>query len=1252
MELKEVYQKRRDSRIVDYFYNGTDKNEQLSNFHKLSILNSPQNGTDFKVENNEKNKMKDMILRLVKQDPQLKSLLYDELGTAKSNESSSDKQIFNFESLLPLILFDQTELIKEMKSKLGKSNFLLLYGNSGLGKIVSSLLYAKSVDQSLKICKIIPSNNEETILNEYKKLVGEKNSLAKSELLEEFRYFLEENRDETSTIRSLILIIFSNVQFDAFLDYIQELPITPNFKFIVTTDSKKVLKRLNSCKNSCFETIHFTPWLIDEKLSTLLQSKISQNQTIEKIIKIIETTKLILSPFNLSQVITLVQKIQLESQSSLIPEIKNQNELKFELYNRVVLHARKHMKDVKDIMFILSELDPNYIDLKFIHDIISSNIEKEIFDEILELLRTNLIVRINKVQNENYLTLHRLTKEELNAYLKKRKYENFDIKLQILVTINKYYSKLFENKNNELIDRKNIHNHGLLFVNNFYKIKNKLEFSNIYCELLDNVAKYYEIVLCDFKKSLTFYNKSLQIRKKVCKNSDRTEIAISLHNLGNVYDKMADYKKALDFKQKSLKLVRDLDEIDGPESAFILNSIGNTLMNINEIEKALDSYEQSLEIRNRLYMGDHPDIAQSLSQIGMVHQKLGDYKTSIEYFEKSLEIRKELHKEIHSTIMTLLTDIAFSNFMLNDYNKSLEYYKLALELSRILFDSSSSSKNYSIAIIFKQIGILNQMLNEFEKALENYKQSLEIFKKFYKKSHLDIADILSRIASAYADLCDYNRCLEYYKLSLEMRIYLFDSQKESEYTELQNLRAFYREVAQNLKNIAISYKNLNKYEQALEYFEKSLDLSNKINDKKNEADEEKLYYQIAKFYSELGDNYKALDFYKKTLNLAKKWTPDDTPYMANLYNYIGNSFNSIGEYNDALINFEQCLELRKSIYEENHADIASCTFSIACVYENLDDKEKALEYFKQYLDQRMSLYKGDHPIIEQALCKLGNLYEKMNQSKKAIEYFKISLEMKKKIYSNQDLEIATLLSNIGNSYRNLDDHEKSLEYYKLSIEIMINHFKNKDDSDLAKLFFNIGLAYEKSEMYENALKSYEKCLEMRKRLYANIHADIAHVLFRIGCVYLTQMDYFKGLEYLKLCLEMRKIIHNNVAHLDLITSLEFVANVFKKLSNFEKAVEFYIESLEMRKTLLKLSANDSELLEKQLDIANLMNKIGGLYKRSSEYQNALDFYNQSSDEFEKIFKKKAVQSSDDNKSYVEAKWNSIKENIEKLKEQN
>ncbi|CAF4778052.1 unnamed protein product, partial [Rotaria socialis] len=87
----------------------------------------------------------------------------------------------------------------------------------------------------------------------------------------------------------------------------------------------------------------------------------------------------------------------------------------------------------------------------------------------------------------------------------------------------------------------------------------------VYNELLENASHdsdrafiYNQLGLMkysqgEYQQAVTFYEKSLQICKKIL-SPDDPELATRYNNIGGVYDNMGEYSKALEYYEKSLKI--------------------------------------------------------------------------------------------------------------------------------------------------------------------------------------------------------------------------------------------------------------------------------------------------------------------------------------------------------------------------------------------------------------------------------------------------------------------------------------------------------------------------------------------------------------------------------------------------------------------------------------------------------------------------------------------------------------------------
>jgi predicted ATPase/DNA-binding winged helix-turn-helix (wHTH) protein len=139
----------------------------------------------------------------------------------------------------------------------------------------------------------------------------------------------------------------------------------------------------------------------------------------------------------------------------------------------------------------------------------------------------------------------------------------------------------------------------------------------------------------DYPAAKAFCEESLAIRREL---GDRSGVAGSLGNLGNVAVNQGDHSTARALQEQSLEIYRELGDRFG--TANTLNNLGVVALNQGDYPAARALHEESLAISREL--GNQHSIALSLSNVGHVALDQGDYPAAKALLEESLAIRREL----------------------------------------------------------------------------------------------------------------------------------------------------------------------------------------------------------------------------------------------------------------------------------------------------------------------------------------------------------------------------------------------------------------------------------------------------------------------------------------------------------------------------------------------------------------------------------------------------------------------------------
>jgi diguanylate cyclase (GGDEF)-like protein len=133
---------------------------------------------------------------------------------------------------------------------------------------------------------------------------------------------------------------------------------------------------------------------------------------------------------------------------------------------------------------------------------------------------------------------------------------------------------------------------------------------------LSNTGFVLSSLMADYDQALSVQLESLALRERL---GDKNAIALSMNNIGIIYDRTGDYDKALDYFQKALELRKN----SGAQNriAATLTNIGDVYLEKREYQKALDAQEEGLMLRKRV--GDKEGTAFSLQRLGKIYLEMG-----------------------------------------------------------------------------------------------------------------------------------------------------------------------------------------------------------------------------------------------------------------------------------------------------------------------------------------------------------------------------------------------------------------------------------------------------------------------------------------------------------------------------------------------------------------------------------------------------------------------------------------------------
>jgi tetratricopeptide (TPR) repeat protein len=154
--------------------------------------------------------------------------------------------------------------------------------------------------------------------------------------------------------------------------------------------------------------------------------------------------------------------------------------------------------------------------------------------------------------------------------------------------------------------------------------------------------------------------------------------------------------------------------------------------------------------------------------------------------------------------------------------------------------------------------------------------------------------------------------------------------------------------------------------------------------------------------------------------------------------------------------------------------------------------------------------------------------------------------------------------------------------------------ENEDDT-IAERIFKVIELYKKADLWASKT-------DYDKEKYCDLLFDYAQFLEKYGLYRDAEIVY---LRQIPLAEELYGAEHDNIA-----TSYNNIGEVYRKQSDYGKAMEYYFKALEIDKKLL---------VEEHSDTATYYNNIGLVYHEQGDYDKALEYYQKALELYKKDF---------------------------------
>ncbi len=189
-----------------------------------------------------------------------------------------------------------------------------------------------------------------------------------------------------------------------------------------------------------------------------------------------------------------------------------------------------------------------------------------------------------------------------------------------------------------------------------------------YC--INNLGISYRIK-GDYRRALEYLQKSLKLAESL---ADQVSIAQTLNSIGIVYSKQGDQVVALEYFNRSLALLGDAK---GRTTVDVLDNIGAASLLQGNYALALESYGKARTLAE--LSQDQPARARALIGLGEIYYHTRKYEEAAGYFQQVLDLNVEsLNNEVFSALLSL----GKTRYQQGSYAQALELANRASELNQ------------------------------------------------------------------------------------------------------------------------------------------------------------------------------------------------------------------------------------------------------------------------------------------------------------------------------------------------------------------------------------------------------------------------------------------------------------------------------------------------------------------------------------------------------------------------------------------
>jgi tetratricopeptide (TPR) repeat protein len=213
------------------------------------------------------------------------------------------------------------------------------------------------------------------------------------------------------------------------------------------------------------------------------------------------------------------------------------------------------------------------------------------------------------------------------------------------------------------------------------------------------------------------------------KLQDRAAEGRHLGNLGQAYQSVGEYRRAIEFFEQVLVIASEIEDRQGEGNAS--GGLGNAYFSLGEYDTAIEHYEKWLAVAREI--GDRRGEGNAQSGLAVAFHSLGEYPRAIKLYEQHLVIAREIGDRRGEGNAEDNLGVAYKN--LGEYRRAIEFHEQHLVIAREIGDRhGEGTALWNMSLALDALGQHDEAIQHAEASLKIHEEIEDPFTETVRKA--------------------------------------------------------------------------------------------------------------------------------------------------------------------------------------------------------------------------------------------------------------------------------------------------------------------------------------------------------------------------------------------------------------------------------------------------------------------------------------------------------------------------------------